>query len=120
MKHFGVTVLEGKYGFYLQEKNYAIISRKNSVGIIEDLMRQNAYTDISGKEYTKEWCLEYWEKCMQNFYLNMEYFKGLSKEKFDKEIAEFLEKNPSFKRINDLNRYAGVPVKKSRHEKYYF
>lgn len=106
MKHFGLNLRSTKLGFELKRENYAIINPKNSLHNFECM--KNAYTDNSGKFYTEEWCIAHREKCLKNFDLNMNFFKTLNHDEFDKEIVRFLKKYKKFKAVQDLNEYNNV------------
>lgn len=106
MKHFGVTVREGKYGLNLKRENYAIINKKNS--LMKNDKMKDAYADEYGNFYTDEWCHAYRELCLKNFDLNMQFFSSLSHEEFEREIIDFVKKNKNFKQVQDLNEYQGT------------
>lgn len=48
------------------------------------------------------------ERALQNFDINMEFYKSLSREKFNHEIESFLLAHPKFKNVTNLNDYKGV------------
>lgn len=100
--HFGVKVIEGKYGFKLTRENYAIINTKSSFSRI---MRSCDYTNKNDRIYSNEWCNEHFENCMKNHNLNMEYFALLDHVKFNEEIIKFLENNRNFIEVSDINIY---------------
>lgn len=61
--------------------------------------------DILGRYYTEECCQNQYRDAMKNFDLNMEFFKLLDKDEFNKEIDNFMIRNPFFKEITDLTIY---------------
>ncbi len=99
--HFGLTVREGKRGLKLSRDTYAIINNKNSLMPFEEI----TYADADGKFYTDDWCKKHFKDCMDNFDLNMNFFKLLDREKFEIEIQKFLNKFIKFNEISDLNHY---------------
>ena len=107
MKHFGVEVREGKYGSKLTREHYAIINNRNTLKV-KFARIEEAYADEQGKFYTQKWCAAYREMCLENFDLNMRFFKSLDHEDFDNELNDFLKRNQGFKEVHDLNEYAGM------------
>ena len=108
MEPFGVTVRSGKYGLELTREKYAFINNKSSFNKSPYLVIRDAYTDETGKYYTDEWCLEYKEKCLQNFDLNMKFFSCLNHDEFEHEITNFLQDNKEFKCVHDLKEWKGI------------
>ena len=104
MEHFGVTIREGKYGFNLKRENYAIIDTKSSLPKFKTL----SYADEDGKYYTEEWCNSNRGKCLQNFDLNMQYYKSLNHDEFQIEIANFIDKYKQFHEVFDLKLYSEI------------
>jgi hypothetical protein len=81
--HFGVLVVADKYGLRLSRNNYA-----------------NAEADFLGTEH--------YAKCMENFDLNMVFYKSLDPEKFEKKLNAFLKRHTGFKPVADLNELEEV------------
>ena len=106
MKHFGCTVMAGKYGLELSRDKYAIISNKNSLPKFDSM--KDAYADEEGTTYTDEWCKEYQQLILQNYDLNMRFFASLNHDEFQAELEAFLKKNKSFVEVSDLTEYSGV------------
>ena len=106
MKHFGCTVMAGKYGLELSRDKYAIISTKNSFPKFDSM--KDAYADEEGTTYTDEWCKEYQQLILENFDLNMRFFASLNHDEFETELDKFLKKNSSFVEVSDLTAYSGV------------
>lgn len=61
--------------------------------------------DITGGHYTDEWCERQEIDVMENYDLNIEFFKYLDRTEFDNQIVRFKEKYPQFKEVSDLNPY---------------
>ena len=61
--------------------------------------------DITGGHYTDEWCRKQEIDVMENYDLNIEFFKYLDRTEFDNQIVRFKEKYPQFKEVSDLNPY---------------
>jgi len=62
-----------------------------------------------GVEYSTKNVKKMVENALENFDLNMQYFKTLDKEEFNKELESFLSRNPQFKEVFNLNKYKDVP-----------
>ena len=93
MEHFGVTVRIQESKAKLTREDYAIINNSSSIH--------------KGRINSEEWCKKHREDCLKNFDLNMEYFKLLDKEEFNKEIDDFLNEHKEFKKVKDLKLYNG-------------
>ena len=93
-EHFGITLGESKYGYKLNRENFAIVNNKDSFG--------------NGKIYDDEWCKDKYNRCMQNYDINMQRLFSLNSEDFETEINIFLELHPLFEEVTDLNIYDGV------------
>lgn len=106
MIHFGVKVLDGKYGLRLTRENYAVVSNKSSFNI---KFSADIYDDVNGRKYTDAWGMQQLADCLENFDLNMQYFSLLDKDKFNGEIVMFLHNNKDFVQVTDLNSYAEKP-----------
>ncbi|MGL5353480.1 MAG: GIY-YIG nuclease family protein, partial [Clostridium sp.] len=104
--HFGLKILEGKYGFKLQRENYAKISKKSSFTII---MKSCDYEDKREKLYTNEWCEKHQKNCLENYDLNMQYLSLLNRDEFNEELNKFLKSNECFVEVFDLNQYDSKP-----------
>jgi len=83
--HFNSRFYESKYGWKLTRETY-----------IPNI------TDPVKKLYSKKELKEHLEKYYINFDLNMEYFKKLKKEEFDKSLNKFLKKYPEFQKLENL------------------
>lgn len=116
--HFGITIMPRTRGYKLTRENYAVISNKSSLGknmiymraLInndEELIKaySEVFADKEGLVYRDDWCEKHLAEVMQNFDLNMKFFKQLDHAKFEDEIAKFL-KGTKFYEINDLSEYS--------------
>lgn len=108
MEHFGLRLIKRKYSFNLKREEFAIINTRPSLPRFEMLVKKNAYSDDSAREYKKEWCEEYRQLCLRNYDLNMKYFNLLDYTDFDKCIEEFLIKHSGFHKVENLLDYDGV------------
>ncbi len=108
MEHFGVRVYKKKYSLKLNREEFALINTKPSLHVFDNLIKENAYTDDSYKEYRKEWCEEYRKLCLKNFDLNMQFFERLNRKEFNAAIEKFLSKFIYFNDVKDLFQYQGV------------
>ncbi|NRU52445.1 GIY-YIG nuclease family protein [Clostridium beijerinckii] len=100
--HFGLKVIEGKYGLEITREKYAIINTKSS---FQGTMVGCDYANEKECIYTNEWCENHQKECLENYDLNMEYFSLLNNEEFNKELNGFLDKNKCFQEVFDLNLY---------------
>lgn len=116
--HFGITIMPRTRGYKLTRDNYAVISNKSTHGknmIYMQVLKNNdeklikAYTEIyadkEGLIYRDDWCEKHLVEVMQNFDLNMKFFKKLDHVKFEDEIAQFIKKTKFFE-ITDLSEYS--------------
>lgn len=100
--HFGLIVREGKKGLKLTRDKYATINNKSSFS--GKLISPN-YADEEGNLYTDEWCANHKKQCLENYDLNMLYYKALDKVEFNNELAAFLNRYQEFIEVFDLNLY---------------
>lgn len=124
--HFGIMVIANKYGLRLTKDNYAIIDNRPSFKLgyasiyTVDFVRQLSETYVidetkkigetnyvTKRHYTDSWCERHYQNCIKNFDLNMDFYAGLDKEKFDKKVNAFLRKHTGFKEVKDLRDYEG-------------
>jgi len=94
IRHFGVNIKEKLNGLKLTRDNYIKVNNKSSI--------------IKNKIYSKEWIEDHKESCLYNYDLNVKYFRLLSKQDFNKELMEFINKNKLFNEINDLAPLSNV------------
>lgn len=95
LEHFGMKIGDSSIGYKLTRDNYVRISRKS--------------TFIIGEVYDDEYCRDHAINCLINFDYNIDYFKSLDSKEFNSEIDKFLEINPQFKSVIDLNDYRKKP-----------
>ena len=105
--HFGVRVQSAKYGLRLTREKYAIINQRASLPKFKSLEERGAYTDVTGRFYTQEWCESYQEVILKNFDLSMEHFSKIDAEEFNDAIERFLKKNKKFEKVIDLKEWNG-------------
>lgn len=102
--HFGIKVLEGKYGLKLTRENYAIVNNKSSFRMI---MQGCDYVNEKDRIYSDEWCEKHLKNCLENYDLNMEYLSLLDYDEFNKELDKFIDNNRDFAEVSDLDLYDG-------------
>ncbi|MEI2342500.1 hypothetical protein FA002_02075 [Priestia megaterium] len=88
VKYFGVNIKQKPDGLKLTRDNYIKISNKSSFR--------------NGEVYSDEYIQRQNENGLYNYDLNMNYFRLLPKEEFNKELINFINKNESFKEISNL------------------
>ena len=93
MIHFKTMPHVKPDGMRLTRENYIDMGRISKNGI---------------KHNTKK-CKKMAKDALENFDLNMRYFKNLDKEKFIVELDSFLLRHPEFKEVFNLNEYENVP-----------
>ncbi len=109
MEHIGLKLSKSKYSYHLVREEFALINTKPSMPYQYRLMKEkNAYTDTTGVEYRKEWCEEYRELCLENFDLNMRYFKSLDLVKFNSAFDSFVKKHYEFQKVDDLSSFENI------------
>lgn len=94
IKHFGVNILEKSSGLKLTRENYV------EKIVFKDSHLKKHYTDSVIKKHTEDY--------LYNYDRNMKYFHSLSKEKFNKELMNFVDENINFKEITDLTSVNGM------------
>lgn len=100
INHFGLN-LKSKKDFFLSRGNYAEISNKSSL----PKFPIDIYEDDEGKFYKDPWCEKHYSNVMENFDLNIEFFKKLDQSRFNNEINDFLKKHNEFIQVEDLNDF---------------
>ena len=93
MIHFNTELRTKPDGFRLTRENYIDMTRVSKDGV----------------KHTAIKCEKMAENALENFDLNMQYFKALDKEEFNIALDSFLSRHPKFKEVLDLNEYKGVP-----------
>lgn len=92
--YFGINILEKSDGLELTRDNYIKVNNKST------LRKGVLYSDSFVNKQTKE--------SLFNYDLNMEYFRLLSKRKFNKKLKKYIKKTKVFKEIIDLAPLNGV------------
>lgn len=93
-QHLGLNFLEKSGGLKLTRENYIRVNNKSSFG--------------DGKVYPESYIKSHKRRCFENFDLNMEYYRSLSKQEFNEELMRFLDKTKVFEEFTDLSRLKGV------------
>lgn len=108
MEHFGVELVKRKYSFIIKREEFALINTKPSLPKFDSLVKRKAYKDDNAKEYSLKWCEEYRNICLENYDLNMKFFRSLDKQEFDSALSIFLKANKKFHEIDNLVDYKGI------------
>ncbi|HWO74368.1 MAG TPA: GIY-YIG nuclease family protein [Bacillus sp. (in: firmicutes)] len=95
VKHFGVNIREKSDGLKLTRDNYIKVNNRSSFK--------------KGKVYSDSYINKHIEDCLYNYDLNVEYFRLLPKQEFNKELMRFVSKTKLFKEITDLVSLNEVP-----------
>ncbi|KQU22361.1 hypothetical protein ASG61_22930 [Bacillus sp. Leaf75] len=95
IKYFGINIKQKSDGLKLTRDNYIKVSNKSSFG--------------NGKVYSDEYIKRQSENSLYNYDLNMDYFRLLSKEEFNKELMKFVDETKVFEEITDLAPLQEVP-----------
>ncbi|MEK6189963.1 MAG: hypothetical protein N2A99_03115 [Carnobacterium alterfunditum] len=91
--HLGLHLMEKSGGLKLTRENYIRVSNKSSFG--------------TGEIYPESYIKSHTKNCFENFDLNMEYYHSLSKQEFNEELMQFLDKTKVFKEVDILFRLKG-------------
>lgn len=122
INHFNVKVMKNERN-KLTRDNYCIPTNeldykdKKNLKIADDFYKKNNrypllcppwFCDIPNstfkdfEHYTDDYVERHYRDCMENFDLNMEFFKNINKEEFDEYLSKFVKKN-KFNEVDDLN-----------------
>ena len=93
-EHFGERMRAGEYGFRLTRDNYAISDTASSI--------------VPGETLSDEWCLDHRRDALENFDLNMEFFRQIPPASFEAALDELFRKYKNFRKISDLPTLDGV------------
>ncbi|MBO5955032.1 MAG: hypothetical protein J6Q13_03605 [Clostridia bacterium] len=91
MEHIGAIIKDSKYGFKLSRETYIHPSNKSSFG--------------DGLIYDEKFIKKHIKDSLINFDLNMEFFKQLNQDEYIDNLNNFLNKNPQFKIVYNLNDF---------------
>ena len=93
-EHFGERMRAGEYGFRLTRDNYAISDTASSI--------------VPGETLSDEWCRDHRRDALENFDLNMEFFRQIPPASFEAALDELFRKYKNFRKISDLRTLDGV------------
>lgn len=93
-QHLGLYLREKPGGLKLTRENYIRVDKKSSFG--DDVIYPGKFIE----SHTKN--------CFDNFDLNMEYYRSLSKPEFNQELTSFLSKTKVFEKFTNLSLLKGV------------
>lgn len=112
--HFGEVVNPGKYGARLTRELYAIPNKKAynrpRRELFSDAMWEReawAFEDEDHKTYTDEYCELQRAAALENFDLNMAFFKTLPAEPLDEALNALLSKRKRMRQVHDLRTLDG-------------
>ena len=88
-QHLGLNIQNKSGGLKLTRENYVKVNNKSS------FRGREIYSELFIETHTKN--------CFHNFDLNMEYCRSLSKQEFNVELMNFLNKTKVFEEITDLS-----------------
>lgn len=115
VKHFGETLRASKYSYRLKRAEYALISRKPTAkrpryeySAEEWEAEAWAFEDEAHTRFSDEFCEDRRQAALENFDLNMAFFKQLSGRGFLDALNGMLTKHESLQPVNDLREWAGV------------
>lgn len=91
--HLGLHLMEKSGGLKLTRENYIRVNNKSSFG--------------DGVIYPESFIKSHTQRCFENFDLNMEYYRSLSKQEFNEELMSFLNKTKVFEEFIDLSLLKG-------------
>lgn len=93
-EHFDERMRAGKYGFRLTRDNYAIPGP--------------AFSTVPGETLSDEWCQDHRRDALENFDLNMEFFRQIPPASFEAALDALFRKYKNFRKISDLRTLDGV------------
>lgn len=112
--HFGLSVRAGsKYGLKIDRDTYATINKRSSTYFPRERAPKlwdalsDVYEDEDHRFMTDEWCEAHQARALENFDLNMAYFRSLDREEFDSAIDEAVKARRGMIEVTDLNDWDG-------------
>ncbi|MGL3807316.1 GIY-YIG nuclease family protein [Paeniglutamicibacter sp. R2-26] len=116
MDHFGEPLRPGKYGHRLVRERYAIINKLSSFypdrRYYSDKLWEAVswrYEDENHRILSDKFCERLREAALENFDLNMAFFKQLDPAEFEQALQEILAKYKKLRPVTDLRTLNGVP-----------
>jgi hypothetical protein len=114
VEHFGELVRPGKYGHRLTREMYALVNKRSSIRIPDYLLTDELrallaprFEDAEMTIRSDEFCREQREMALENFDLNMAFFRSIPQESFEEALAEILRKNKRLRPVTDLKALDG-------------
>lgn len=108
--HLGVPIPRGRiYGPRISRETYATINKRSTTRIPRKYCTDEYwaycdqfYDDPEHRFSTDEWCQEHREAALENFDLNMAYFKSLDHDEFEMAVQALLEVHKPLRQYDDL------------------
>lgn len=114
VEHFGELVRPGKYGLRLTREMYALVNKKSSTRIPEQLLTDELraalaphYEDSELTIHTDEFCRQQRQRALENYDLNMAFFASIPRESFEDALSEMLRKHKRLRPVTDLKKLDG-------------
>ena len=114
-KHFGETLRASKYSHRLKRAEYALPSKTNSTWIPRDVYGEEHWAavawmheDEEHRIYSDEFCRLQREAALENFDLNMEFFRQLSGSAYLEAVDALLARHKNLRAVEDLAAWDGV------------
>lgn len=114
-KHFGETLRASKYSHRLTRDEYALVNKRNSTRPPREYCTDAeweadawAFEDEDHTLLTDEYCAMHREAALENFDLNMAFFKQLSGKDFLEAMAGMLATHKNLRPLTDLAAFDGV------------
>jgi len=114
--HFGVNVRSGpKHGLNIDRDSYALISKRATLNFPREFnpalfdSLDDDYEDEDHRVHTDEWCASQRAGALENFDLNMAFFKTLDPKQFDRAIDSAVAAQRGMVELTDLNDWEGIP-----------
>lgn len=112
--HFGVNVRAGsKYGLRIERESYAVINKRSSTRFPRERAPElwdaldHIYEDEDHRFHTDAWCEEQQALALENYDLNMAYFRSLDPQEFDDAISKAVVSQRGMVEVKDLNKWDG-------------
>jgi hypothetical protein len=115
LKHFGETLRASKYSHRLIRDEYALPNKKNSTWVPPETYTEEQwaarswmYEDEGHRIHSDEFCSRQHEAALENFDLNMIFFRQLSGKGFLESLTGMLTKHKNLKPVTELTAFDGV------------
>ncbi|MCP1415430.1 GIY-YIG nuclease family protein [Paenarthrobacter sp. A20] len=114
-KHFGETLRTSRYGHRLIRDEYALVNKRRSTRLPRELYTDAAWEDEAWAFededhifFSDEYCAMQRKAALENFDLNMDFFKQLSGKAFMDVVSRTSSANKNLGVVTNLSDFSGV------------